>query len=352
MNDGVYRPGPLLVDVAGTRLTDADAQVLSHRAVGGVILFTRNFDNREQLAELTAAMRDVRPNLLITADQEGGRVQRFREGFTPVVPMRAIGDLARRNLAAAITAAREIGWLLAVELARVGVDMPLAPVVDLDYGFSEVIGDRAFAGDADTVIALSRALAQGLRGAGSVATAKHFPGHGYVPADSHAELPSDERDRARMADDVAPYAALVADGLESVMMAHVRYPAVDSLPASLSRFWIAQVLRAEIGFDGCIFCDDLSMGGAAAIGDYRERARLAQTAGCDYVPVCNNRDAVLALLDAVLCDDEAACLRREHLHAACRQGVDDSDAALEDSARWQAATELNARLAQEAGGGA
>ncbi len=346
MSNGVARPGPLLVDVAGPSLDETDADVLSHRGVGGVILFSRNYENPQQLTALIDSMREIRPNLLVTADQEGGRVQRFRDGFTRVVPMQAIGRLAAADRDAGIEAAREMAWLLATELARVGVDMPLAPVVDLDYGASQVIGDRAFAVDAQTVSTLASAFMDGLREAGSVSTAKHFPGHGYVRADSHAELPIDERDRRQLDDDIVPYRQLIAAGLESVMMAHVRYPQIDVLPASLSRRWITDILRGELGFTGCVFCDDLSMGGAAAIGDYRERARLAQTAGCDYVPVCNNRSAVLALLDAVLWDDELACQRRERLHALCsarKNGAVGPAAA--DESRWQAAVELNARLA-------
>jgi len=345
MNDVLPRPGPLLVDVAGLELEDGDAAVLSHRGVGGVILFARNYDSPDQVSELIASMRAIRPNLLVTADQEGGRVQRFRDGFTRVSSMGAIGRLAVRDRAAGIEAAREMAWLLASELSSVGVDMPLAPVVDLDYGVSEVIGDRAFADTADLVSDLAHAFMQGLRDAGSASTAKHFPGHGCVSADSHAELPVDRRELAQLDDDIEPYRRLIADGLESLMMAHVRYPAVDALPASLSRNWITDHLRGRLGFRGCVFCDDLSMGGAAAIGDYRERARLAQTAGCDYVPVCNNRSAVLALLDAVLWDDEPACHRRERLHAACN-ARHLAGREISDKPRWHAAVALNARLAE------
>lgn len=348
MSEGMPRPGPLIVDVAGPTLTAEDERILAHPAVGGAIIFTRNYRDPVQLAELTAAMRTVRPNLLITADQEGGRVQRFRDGFTRVVPMRAIGALAARDQDAGLHAAREIGWLLAAELGRVGVHMPLAPVLDLDYGASSVIGDRAFAAQPSRVAALAQAFGEGLHAGGSAVTAKHFPGHGYVVADSHAELPIDERDRAGLADDMAPYGALIGTGLDSLMMAHVRYPQVDDLPASLSRHWIEDILRGEYGFDGCVFCDDLSMGGAAAIGGHRERARLAQDAGCDYLPVCNDRDGVLELIEHVRCDDAASRARRETLSARCglAAGID-ATTRLEDNVRWQAASALNAQLAQE-----
>jgi len=345
MSEQAHRPGPLIVDVAGTGLTPEDRELLTHPAVGGVILFTRNYAEPGQLAELTAAMREVRPNLLIVADQEGGRVQRFRDGFTRILPMRALGRLAARDVDAACNAAHEIAWLMASELADVGVDMPLAPVVDLDYGASAVIGDRAFAADSATTENLARAFMAGLADAGSAATAKHFPGHGFVVADSHAELPVDERSRTGLAEDMAPYRGLIAAGLDSVMMAHVRYPAVDDLPASLSPYWINDVLRGEFGFDGCVFCDDLSMGGAAVIGDYRERTRLAQAAGCDYLPVCNDRAATEIVLDAARLDDAAAGRRRERLHAACRSSPSRPGQA--GSQRWQAARALHDHLAEQ-----
>jgi len=347
MSERIPRPGPLIVDVASTTLSADDERILAHPAVGGAILFTRNYRDPAQLAELTAALRTVRPNLLVMADQEGGRVQRFREGFTRAVPMRAIGALAARDQVAGEHAAREIGWLLAAELGRVGVDMPLAPVVDLDYAASSVIGDRAFAAEPSQVAALAQAFGEGLHAGGSVATAKHFPGHGYVVADSHAELPVDDRDRSGLADDMTPYAALIQTGLDSLMMAHVRYPQVDELPASLSARWIKDILRGEYGFDGCVFCDDLSMNGAAVIGGYRERARAAQQAGCDYLPVCNDRAGLLEVIDAVRCDDGHACARREALHARCgaAAGVD-ATVRLEDNPRWQAAYAVNAQLAQ------
>ncbi len=317
MNELIAAPGPLMVDVAGVELDGEDRALLAHPAVGGAILFARNYADPEQLAALTTAMRAVRSNLLIVCDYEGGRVQRFRDGFTRIPPMRALGRQWRRDPDRAKAAATHIGWLMAAELAAVGVDMPLAPVVDLDYGQSSVIGDRAFAADARTTAILAGALMDGLKQAGSVATAKHFPGHGHVVPDSHAELPVDEREIAALTDDMTPYAPLIARGLASVMMAHIRYPAVDALPASLSPRWTEQMLRQDMGFDGCVFCDDLSMGGAAAIGDYRERARLALAAGCDYLPVCNNRVAVNELIDGIPVQHDAAQDRRQALRKAC-----------------------------------
>ncbi|MES1935926.1 beta-N-acetylhexosaminidase [Salinisphaera hydrothermalis] len=335
-------PGPLLVDVEGTTLTEADRELLADPTVGGAILFSRNFSSPEQLAALTAEMRAARPNLLIVADYEGGRVQRFRDGLTPIPPMRALGRAYRDDPAAARGATRELAWLVATELRGVGVDMPLSPVADLDYGVSAVIGSRAFGDTADIVTDLTAVFAQSLADAGSAATAKHFPGHGYVAADSHHELPVDERPLAALEKDWTPFARLVEQDIASVMMAHVRYTAVDERPASLSRVWIEDILRGRLGFAGCVFCDDLSMGGAAALGDYAERTRLALTAGCDYLPVCNDRDAALVARDAVA--DGAAERGRARREALARR-LRAADTVFEtDPTRLAAARETAARL--------
>jgi beta-N-acetylhexosaminidase len=289
-------PGPLMIDLDGTTLTGEDRELLRHPLVGSVIYFSRNYESPQQLAALTAAIRDVRPELCIAVDYEGGRVQRFRDGFTRLPPMRRVGELYARDAEAGLQLAEVVGRLMAVELGAMDIDMPLAPVVDLDTGCCEVIGDRAFDAGAPAVLALSLALRRGLNQGGMAATAKHFPGHGSVREDSHHELPVDPRSLDDLAGDLAPYRGLIAQGLESVMMAHIRYPAVDEAPASLSSHWIRTRLRSELGFRGVVFCDDLSMGGAASVGDYRVRARLALDAGCDVLPVCNNRAAVIELL--------------------------------------------------------
>lgn len=345
-------PGPLLVDVASTTLTDADRALLAEPGVGGVILFTRNYDSPGQLAALTAEMRVVRPGLLIVADYEGGRVQRFRDGLSAIPPMCALGRLYREDPQAARTACTELAWLAASELAALGVDMPLSPVLDLDYGVSQVIGSRAFAPDVPSVCELGGWFAAGLTAAGSAATAKHFPGHGFVAADSHAELPVDERAYPALADDMAVYPPLIEQGLASLMMAHVRYPQVDDLPASLSPVWIEDILRGELGFTGCVFCDDLSMGGAAALGDYARRTQLALAAGCDYLPVCNDRQAALAALAALADAPDRGQSRRQALvaslraHAPARVDL----ATLRSQPRWQAAATLAQRLIADAGG--
>ncbi|MGH8529064.1 MAG: beta-N-acetylhexosaminidase [Nevskiales bacterium] len=290
--------GPLMVDVAGLELVTDDREILSHPLVGGAILFTRNFAAREQLSGLVRQLREVRPDLLVAVDYEGGRVQRFRQEFTPLPPMRRLGQQYDADPSQALELASHIGWLIGAELRAADVDLSLAPVLDLDGGVSAVIGDRSFHATVDGVSDLAGALMEGLKATGMAATGKHYPGHGQVVEDSHAALPVDRRSYAEVrAQDIEPFARLIARGLPSVMMAHIRFPAVDSLPASLSPRWIQQHLREELGFGGAVFCDDLSMHGAAVVGGYVERAEAALAAGCDMLPVCNNRAAVVELLD-------------------------------------------------------
>jgi beta-N-acetylhexosaminidase len=290
--------GPLMVDVAGHELTTEDRRVLAHPLVGAVILFTRNYDSPEQLEALVREIRAVRkPPLLVTVDHEGGRVQRFRRGFTELPPQRAIGHVYDLDPEAGRRLAWQCGWLLAAELRAVGIDLSFAPCVDLDYGVSEVIGDRAYHRDPEAVSRLAVSCLQGMKAAGMASTAKHFPGHGAVVADSHKTLPVDRRPRVELEGEFQPYRALIANGLASVMVAHVLFPAVDEAPAGFSRRWIQQELRWGLGFTGAVFSDDLSMGGAAFAGSLTERARRALAAGCDLLPLCNDRAAVLAVLD-------------------------------------------------------
>ena len=292
--------GPLMVDVAGTTLTAEDRQLLCHPLVGSVILFTRNYVDVPQLRQLVAQIKSLRaPSLLIGVDHEGGRVQRFRSGFSLLPPAQRMGrefDLAPRQ---GLELARQMAWLMAAELRVLGIDFSFAPCVDLDYGVSEIIGNRAFHAHPDVVGQLAVATVQGMREAGMAATAKHFPGHGAVVADSHLALPIDRRELADLAADMAPYRRLIANDLAAVMMAHVLYPAVDSVPASFSRRWLTDILRGELGFKGVVFADDLSMAGAGAMGDVIARAEAALDAGCDILPVCNDRAAVVKLLDGL-----------------------------------------------------
>jgi beta-N-acetylhexosaminidase len=289
--------GPLMIDVGGSELSGEDHELLRHPLVGGVILFTRNYVNSEQLAALTSAIHAARtPPLIIAVDQEGGRVQRFKAGFSVLPAARRLGHEFDIEAGAGLELARRLGWLMAAELRAHGVDLSFAPCVDLDYGASEVIGDRALDARSAVVAQLAVAYAHGMRDAGMAATAKHFPGHGAVVADSHLALPVDRRELADLQDDIAPYRLLIANGLAAIMAAHVVYPAVDVLPASLSKRWITQILRGELHFQGAVFTDDLSMGAAASVGDLLTRARLALAAGCDMLPVCNDRAGVRTLI--------------------------------------------------------
>jgi beta-N-acetylhexosaminidase len=289
--------GPLMVDIAGTELSADDVRVLAHPMVGSVLLFTRNYSNPQQAAALTAAIRALRtPHLLIAVDHEGGRVQRFREGFTRLPAARLLGRRFDEDRADALALAQSVGWLMARELRAVGVDFSFAPCVDLDYGVSEIIGDRAFHSDPDTVAALAVATMLGMRAAGMAAIAKHFPGHGAVVADSHTALPVDRRDYVDLEADIRPYRPLIDNNLPGIMAAHVVFPAMDALPASLSKRWITGVLRGELGFHGCVFADDLTMAGAAAFGDIMARVDLSLAAGCDVLPICNDRHSVELVL--------------------------------------------------------
>lgn len=290
--------GPLMVDIAGTELTPDDIKVLSHPLVGSVILFSRNYRDVAQVSSLTAAIRAVRtPSLLVAVDHEGGRVQRFRDGFTRLPPARSLGRRYDEDRREGLSLAQSAGWLMASELRAVGVDFSFAPCVDLDYGVSEIIGDRAFHRDPDAVAALAVAYMAGMREAGMAATAKHFPGHGAVFADSHVAVAQDRRNFVDLEPDIRPYRLLIENNLAGVMGAHVVFPAVAPLPASLSQRWISGVLRGELGFHGCVFADDLTMAGAAAFGGVIERAELAFAAGCDVLPICNDRQAVKSVLN-------------------------------------------------------
>jgi len=332
--------GPLMVDIAGTELTAEDVRVLSHPLVGSVVLFTRNYRDPAQLAALTQAIRALRtPHLLIAADQEGGRVQRFREGFTRLPAMRLLGRRFDEDRRDALALAQSVGWLMAGELRAVGVDFSFAPCVDLDYGVSEVIGDRAFHRDPDAVAALAVAFLSGMREAGMAAVAKHFPGHGAVVADSHVSLPVDRREFADLEADMRPYRPLIDNNVAGIMAAHVVFPAIDALPASLSQRWITGVLRAEMAFHGCVFADDLSMAGAVAFGDVVERSRLASAAGCDVLLICNDRPSVESVLEAFGANVGSAASQARLVRMRARG---EAPADLRATPRWQ---ETAARIA-------
>ena len=281
--------GPVVLGIEGIELTASDRERLAHPLVGAVILFARNFTDGRQLAGLTAQIHALRtPSLLICADHEGGRVQRFRDGFTPIPAMRTLGNQWDGDAAAAASEATRLGTIIARELRAHGVDFSFTPVLDLDFGSSTVIGDRAFHSNANAVAHLASSLRVGLNAGGCAAVGKHFPGHGFVAVDSHFDVPVDERPLAELAaNDLLPFAALNREGLEAVMPAHVIYPAVDALPAGYSRIWLQDFLRDRFGFDGLVFSDDLGMAGAHTAGDIVARADAALSAGCDMVLTCN-----------------------------------------------------------------
>lgn len=273
-------------------LSENDRRRLASPAVGAVILFSRNFRDVAQLCALVAQIRQLRPELLIAVDHEGGRVQRFRAGFSHLPAMGRIGRLYDDDPENGLQLAGQCGWLLAAELRACGLDFSFAPVLDLDYGLSEVIGDRSFHRRPEVVVALANALVGGMSEAGMAAVGKHFPGHGYVAADSHLEMPVDERTLEQLQQDLAVFAGVINGGLAGIMPAHVVYSAVDAEPAGYSPLWLQQWLRSRMGFDGMIFSDDLAMAGAFGAGSMAQRARKALDAGCDMVLVCNEMDAM------------------------------------------------------------
>jgi beta-N-acetylhexosaminidase len=285
--------GSLMVDIAGTWLTAEDRHLLRQPEVAGLIIFARNIDSPRQVRELCASIRAVRPDLILAVDQEGGRVQRLRQGFVRLPAMRDIGECVNAS-----SLAEACGWLMATEVLAVGLDLSFAPVLDLDYQRSAVVGRRAFEGDPQRVVELAGAFIDGMNAAGMAACGKHFPGHGWAEADSHVAIPTDERSLDTLrAVDMVPFARL-GDRLAAVMPAHVIYPQVDTLPAGFSRRWLQDILRGELGFEGVIFSDDLSMAGAHVVGDAASRIEAALTAGCDMGLVCNDRAAAELALSA------------------------------------------------------
>jgi beta-N-acetylhexosaminidase len=293
--------GPVVLDPAGPALSDDDRKRLLHPAAGGVILFAHNYETPEQLLALTGEISRLRePELPISVDHEGGRVQRFAAGFTPIPPMRQVGVLWDRDHDAARRAARAVGTVIAAELGAHGLDFSFTPVLDLDYGSSAVIGHRAFHFDPAAVGALAAQLIAGLAGGGMAAVGKHFPGHGFASVDSHVGVPADDRPRRDLfRKDLVPYQAAIDAGLAGVMPAHVIYTQVDPEPAGYSHYWLQEVLRARLGFEGLIFSDDLSMEGASTAGGVPERARAALAAGCDQVLLCQKPKEQEVLLDAL-----------------------------------------------------
>jgi beta-N-acetylhexosaminidase len=333
-------PGPAVIDVVGLALTDDDRRRLSHPAVGGVILFSRNFQDVQQLLLLTEEIQRLRePELPICVDHEGGRVQRFRTGFTLLPPMRELGRLWDRDRPAGRAAARAAAYVAGAELAAHGVDFSFAPVLDIDFGASGVIGDRALHFDPTAVGALGASLVQGFADAGMAAVGKHFPGHGFAEADSHVAVPKDDRKLAELwKKDLVPYKAAIEAGLAAVMPAHVIYSQVDSEPAGYSKVWLQDILRGKLGFDGLIFSDDLSMEGASTAGGIPERARAGLSAGCDMVLLCNDPAGQEVLLESL---KEVSLVKPERLERMRKRGGRD----LRKSVAYREAQETLQQLA-------
>lgn len=331
--------GPVIVDIAGLTLTADDIVLLREPWVGGIILFTRNYRDVAQLCELVAAIRAVRPELLICVDQEGGRVQRFRDGFTALPPMANIGAVFQRNREQGIAVARACGWLMAAELRACGVDLSFAPVLDLDDARCAVIANRSFSIDPQVMNVLSEAFIDGMHEANMCATGKHFPGHGAVAGDSHHETPIDKRSLdAILAEDVQPYRHLCAQGkLDAVMPAHVVYSQVDKNPAGFSVYWLQEILKKQCRFDGVIFSDDLTMEGAGVIADMGARAHAALAAGCTALLVCNQRPAQLAVVETL---KQSALQPASNLQRLRRPFAWASLDALRATEKWQAAFHL------------
>ncbi len=309
--------GPVMLDVQGLELQAEEREVLQHPAVGGVILFSRNYESPEQVAKLAADIHAIRhPPLLIAVDQEGGRVQRFRDGFFRLPPVGVFARLYDDNSGAALALTQEAGWLMASEVLSVDVDLSFAPVLDLDLGISTVIGDRAFHHDPEAVSELALAYQRGMHEAGMASVGKHFPGHGGVAVDSHQGLPEDTRSLVDLElQDLVPFVRLARNGMNSVMVAHVLYPQVDHQPAGFSHRWLTGILRDAMQFQGVIFSDDLSMGGAEWAGDYPQRAQLALEAGCDMVLVCNQPQHAIEVIESLThYNDPAAQLRLARMH--------------------------------------
>jgi beta-N-acetylhexosaminidase len=333
--------GPVMIDVVGTQLTSADIRRLNHPLVGGVILFARNFESPQQLKMLTTQIHALRETpLLIGVDHEGGRVQRFRQGFTQIPPMRELGQLWDAHPKKAKELAQKIGWVMASELRAHGVDFSFTPVLDMDYGDSPVIGNRAFHIKSQAIHELAFALMLGLKSGGMPAVGKHFPGHGYVKLDSHIDVPVDDRSFEEISHhDMMPFRLMIDDGIPAIMPAHVIYEKVDPNPAGFSAFWLQKILRERLGFQGVIFSDDLSMEGAGVAGDVTARAEAALRAGCDMVLLCNQpekADDLLANLDWEI--SGLSRLRIARMHGA--KNPRDLNQLHEDSAFAQAVKEI------------
>ena len=328
--------GPLMVGIKGLVLDETETELLNHPAVGGVILFTRNFHSLEQLQALVSSIHAIRqPHLLVAVDHEGGRVQRFKEEFTVLPAIRELGKRFDLDSEQALQDAEHWAWLMAAELRAVDIDMSFAPVLDIDREISQVIGDRAFHSDKDIISRLAFRYMRGMQQAGMASTAKHFPGHGGVSPDTHTECAVDERSYDVIAEiDLRPFLHMIESGLPAIMMSHIIYKQIDSWPASLSAIWIKQILRQRLGFQGVVFSDDLCMEGCGIAGNMLERTRAALDAGNDMVLICNDFEAIETVVSNLRFEpDPLATSRLARMHGQKSQ----SFLALSKNPRWQAA---------------
>ena len=329
--------GPVMIDISSTTLSLYDIEKIAHPNTGAVILFARNYAEPEQVTELCQQIKAARKGpILIAVDQEGGRVQRFQNGFTRLPPAAAYADKPELT--------EDAGWLMATELLILGVDFSFAPVLDIDCGISEVIGNRSFSQDTDEACQLASTFRKGMRSAGMSAIGKHFPGHGAIALDSHLALPVDDRDFDSLYNkDILPFKQLISEGLEGIMPAHVVYPAVDELPAGFSAIWINEILRKQLGFKGAVFSDDLSMEGAATVGDFPERAKLARQAGCDMILVCNNESAAEQVLESTPIEQNS--IREQRLLAMPGKN-NMTPQELKNSLKWQTVSQQLTKLSE------
>jgi beta-N-acetylhexosaminidase len=336
-----------MLDIEGLTLSEEDRERLANPLVGGVILFSRNYESPEQLRALTAEIHKIRmPELIMAVDQEGGRVQRFRQGFQAIPTMASLGDLYDRESGRAIQLTETIAWIMAAELLYYGVDVSFAPVLDIGDPVSKVIGDRAFHRDPEVITRLANAWIRGMRKAGMEAVGKHFPGHGSVEGDSHHVMPFDSRSFEDIeALDLVPFRRVIATHLGGIMMAHVIYDQLDEVAAGYSRRWIKDILRSRLGFEGVVFSDDLSMSGAESVGGYAERAQIALNAGCDVLLVCNSREGVDEILDSLAgYENPATQIRMIRMHGRPPKGTAD----LLNTRIWRQAIELLDEFNQQA----
>lgn len=332
--------GPIMLDLDSVEMSPEEREILKNPLVGGVILFARNFSSVEQITHLVKEIHQLRePHLLVAVDHEGGRVQRFRDGFSALPAVGHFGEIYKHNPKRAHILAETAGWLMAAELRAIGVDFSFAPVLDIDYGKSTVIGDRAFDQDKQIITELAHAYTIGMNDAGMSATGKHFPGHGAVTADSHTDIPLDEREYKEIyANDILPFKRMIQHGIAAIMPAHVIYSKVDKLPAGFSEIWLKDILRKRLGFQGVIFSDDLDMKGASVVGEqYVDRAEAALSAGCDMILACNNREGALNIVDNLSGqNDPVSHLRLARMHGkheVTMQG-------LHKTAKWKKSSDI------------